>query len=73
MNALGAKGMGDGSSMLTPAAIANAVADALGRDDITLPLTMHRVWCLANGVDPDAAPRDARPTRTRRAPASAAR
>jgi 2-furoyl-CoA dehydrogenase large subunit len=49
--------MGDGSSMLTPAAIANAVADALGRDDITLPLTMHRVWGLANGVDPDAAPR----------------
>jgi 2-furoyl-CoA dehydrogenase large subunit len=59
VNALGAKGMGDGSSMLTPAAIANAVADALGRDDITLPLTMHRVWCLANGVDPDAAPRAA--------------
>jgi 2-furoyl-CoA dehydrogenase large subunit len=29
LNALGAKGMGDGSSMLTPAAIANAVADAL--------------------------------------------
>jgi 2-furoyl-CoA dehydrogenase large subunit len=55
VNALGAKGMGDGSSMLTPAAIANAVADALGRDDITLPLNMHRVWCLANGVDLDAA------------------
>src|SRR5262249_38642578 len=34
VNALGAKGMGDGSSMLTPAAITNAVADALGRDDI---------------------------------------
>ncbi|HUI96711.1 MAG TPA: molybdopterin cofactor-binding domain-containing protein [Xanthobacteraceae bacterium] len=51
MNALGAKGMGDGSSMLTPAAIANAVADALGRDDITLPLTLQRVWALANNVD----------------------
>ena len=50
MNALGAKGMGDGSSMLTPAAIANAVADALGRDDVTLPLTLQRVWALANGV-----------------------
>jgi 2-furoyl-CoA dehydrogenase large subunit len=42
--------MGDGSSMLTPAAIANAVADALGRDDVTLPLTLQRVWALANGV-----------------------
>jgi 2-furoyl-CoA dehydrogenase large subunit len=54
MNALGAKGMGDGSSMLTPAAIANAVADALGRDDITLPLTLQRVWALANDVQPVA-------------------
>jgi 2-furoyl-CoA dehydrogenase large subunit len=49
MNALGAKGMGDGSSMLAPAAIANAVADALGRDDLVLPLTLQRVWSLANG------------------------
>ena len=52
MNALGAKGMGDGSSMLTPAAMANAVADALGRDDVVLPLTLQRVWLLANGHDP---------------------
>jgi 2-furoyl-CoA dehydrogenase large subunit len=52
VNLLGAKGMGDGSSMLTPAAIANAVADALGRDDITLPLTLQRLWDLANGRDP---------------------
>ena len=57
-NTLGAKGMGDGSSMLTPAAVANAVADALGRDDITLPLTLQRVWALANGRDiARAAPR----------------
>ncbi len=54
MNAFGAKGMGDGSSMLTPAAMANAVADALGRDDIVLPLTLQRVWSLANGRDPQA-------------------
>jgi 2-furoyl-CoA dehydrogenase large subunit len=54
LNVLGAKGMGDGSSMLTPAAIANAVADALGRDDISLPLTLRRVWALANGRDPTA-------------------
>lgn len=48
VNLIGAKGMGDGSSMLTPAAIANAAADALGREDIELPLTLHRVWRLAN-------------------------
>ncbi|MDP6688721.1 MAG: xanthine dehydrogenase family protein molybdopterin-binding subunit [Alphaproteobacteria bacterium] len=47
-NPLGSKGMGDGSSMLAPAAIANAVADALERDDIELPLTLDRVWRMAN-------------------------
>jgi 2-furoyl-CoA dehydrogenase large subunit len=47
-NALGAKGMGDGSSMLTPTVITNAVADALGRDDIALPLNLGRVWAFAN-------------------------
>jgi 2-furoyl-CoA dehydrogenase large subunit len=46
-NSFGSKGMGDGSSMLTPAVLANAVADALGRDDIELPLTLDRVWRLA--------------------------
>ena len=46
-NPLGSKGMGDGSSMLAPAVVANAVADALGRDDIELPLRRDRVWRLA--------------------------
>ena len=55
VNVFGAKGMGDGSSMLTPAAMANAAADALGRDDILLPLTLQRVWSLANGRDPQVA------------------
>ena len=47
-NSVGSKGMGDGSSMLTPVVMANAVADALDRDDIELPLTLNRVWQLAN-------------------------
>ena len=57
MNVFGAKGMGDGSSMLTPAAIANAVADALQRDDIVLPLNLQRLWALANGKDAVIKPR----------------
>ncbi|HLN10160.1 MAG TPA: molybdopterin cofactor-binding domain-containing protein [Xanthobacteraceae bacterium] len=66
MNPFGAKGMGDGSSMLTPAAIGNAVADALGRDDIELPLTLRRIWALANREEPCRRPaaakeRDATP------------
>jgi len=65
VNVLGAKGMGDGSSMLTPAAITNAVADALGRDDISLPLNLRRLWAFANGHDPIAKARSTvSPTRT---------
>jgi len=48
-NPLGSKGMGDGSSMLAPAAIANAVADALGRDDLEPPLTPGKLWALMRG------------------------
>jgi 2-furoyl-CoA dehydrogenase large subunit len=40
---LGAKGVAEGNSMSTPVCIANAVADALGADDIELPLTPERV------------------------------
>ena len=47
-NPYGSKGMGDGSSMLTPVVMANAVADALDLDEIALPLTLDRVWRLAN-------------------------
>ena len=43
---LGAKGLGEGDTMSVPAAIANAVADALGRDDVELPLTPGRTWEL---------------------------
>jgi CO/xanthine dehydrogenase Mo-binding subunit len=38
--------------MLAPAALANAAADALGREDIELPLTLNRVWALANKSAP---------------------
>ena len=45
--ALGAKGMGDGCSMLAPTAVANAVADALGREDVEPPFTLNKLWELA--------------------------
>jgi 2-furoyl-CoA dehydrogenase large subunit len=51
---LGAKGLGEGNNMSTPVCIANAVADALGRADITLPLTPSKV-CTLIGI-PDPAP-----------------
>jgi 2-furoyl-CoA dehydrogenase large subunit len=43
---LGAKGLGEGTTMSAPAAIANAVGDALGVDDVEVPLTPARVWEL---------------------------
>jgi 2-furoyl-CoA dehydrogenase large subunit len=53
---LGAKGLGEGNNMSTPVCIANAVADALGADDIELPLTPSKVIALI-GID-DPAPSD---------------
>jgi 2-furoyl-CoA dehydrogenase large subunit len=44
--ALGAKGIGEGNTMSVPVCIANAVADAIGCDDVELPLTPPRVWEL---------------------------
>jgi 2-furoyl-CoA dehydrogenase large subunit len=43
---LGAKGLGEGTTMSAPAAIANAVADALGVESLEVPLTPARVWEL---------------------------
>ncbi|MEM8686127.1 MAG: molybdopterin cofactor-binding domain-containing protein [Pseudomonadota bacterium] len=43
---LGAKGVGEGNCMSTPVCIANAVADALGTEDVELPLTPARVLAL---------------------------
>ncbi len=40
---LGAKGLAEGNCMSTPACIANAIADALGVDDIILPATPRRI------------------------------
>jgi 2-furoyl-CoA dehydrogenase large subunit len=41
---LGAKGVGEGNAMSVPVVIANAVADALGANEVRLPLVPHRVW-----------------------------
>lgn len=44
---LGAKGLGEGTTMSTPSAIHNAVLDALQRGEpLPLPLTPSRVWGL---------------------------
>ncbi|MDQ0625251.1 xanthine dehydrogenase family protein molybdopterin-binding subunit [Paraburkholderia graminis] len=50
---LGAKGLGEGNNMSTPPCIANAVADALGVEDIRLPLTPPKVMAMIGIDDPE--------------------
>jgi carbon-monoxide dehydrogenase large subunit len=54
-NPLGAKGVGEGGSIGTPAAVANAVADALtplGIRHVDLPYTASRVWEAMRSASP---------------------
>jgi carbon-monoxide dehydrogenase large subunit len=44
LNPLGVKGAGEGGALPAPAAIANAVADALGVNITAMPLTREGVW-----------------------------
>ena len=51
-NLLGAKGGGEGGTTPAPAAVANAVIDALGPDGpdhIDMPITSEKVWRALNG------------------------
>jgi carbon-monoxide dehydrogenase large subunit len=54
-NPLGAKGVGEGGSIGTPGAVANAVADALaplGIRHLDLPYTASRVWAAMRAAAP---------------------
>jgi carbon-monoxide dehydrogenase large subunit len=50
LNPLGAKGIGEGGAIGTPAAIANAVADALGRPAPDPPFTAEKLWRAVRGL-----------------------
>ena len=52
MSPLGAKGVGEGGACGTPAAIANAVADALaplGAPHVDFPYTEEKLWAAIHG------------------------
>jgi CO/xanthine dehydrogenase Mo-binding subunit len=51
----GAKGVGEPCTVPTPGAVANAIAQVLGRRVHLLPATPERVWSVANGIDIDPA------------------
>ena len=48
---LGAKGIAEGNQYSTPVCVANAVADALGIDDVQTPLTPSRVYEWLHGAE----------------------
>jgi 2-furoyl-CoA dehydrogenase large subunit len=56
---LGAKGIAEGNCMSAPACIANAIADALGVRDVTLPMTPLRLHALIAGDEPPRPSTDA--------------
>jgi len=49
---LGAKGLAEGNCMSVPACIANAVADALGVKDVSVPITPRRIHGWLAGEEP---------------------
>jgi 2-furoyl-CoA dehydrogenase large subunit len=48
---LGAKGLAEGNCMSVPACIANAIADALGVKDVSLPASPRRIHGLLAQVE----------------------
>jgi carbon-monoxide dehydrogenase large subunit len=51
LNPLGAKGIGEGGAIGTPAAVANAVADALGGARVDPPFTDAKLWRALSEAD----------------------
>ena len=49
-NPLGAKGCGEAGAIGSPAAIINAVTDAVGSEDIAMPATPEQVWRRLRGL-----------------------
>ena len=47
-NPLGVKGCGEAGAIAAPAALMNAITDALGVRDLAMPATPERVWRAAN-------------------------
>ena len=54
-NPLGMKGCGEAGAIAAPAAVINAVTDALGTEDIAMPATPNAVWAVMQRTPPKAA------------------
>jgi aerobic carbon-monoxide dehydrogenase large subunit len=51
-NPLGIKGCGEAGAIAAPAAVINAITDAIGSEDIAMPATAQRVWAALRKARP---------------------
>ena len=49
-NPLGVKGCGEAGAIAAPPAVMNAIVDALGTDDISMPATAEKVWAVCKNL-----------------------
>jgi carbon-monoxide dehydrogenase large subunit len=49
-NPLGMKGCGEAGAIGSPPAVMNAITDALGHENITMPATPQKVWAAARAA-----------------------
>jgi carbon-monoxide dehydrogenase large subunit len=54
-NPLGIKGCGEAGAIAAPPAVINAITDALGHEDVSMPATPQAVWRAAQKMKPLAA------------------
>ncbi len=49
-NPLGMKGCGEAGAIGSPPAVINAITDAIGNNELTMPATPEKVWKALNAV-----------------------
>jgi len=49
-NPLGVKGCGEAGAIGSPPAIINAITDAIGNNDLSMPATPQKVWAAYNAA-----------------------
>ncbi|HEV3044311.1 MAG TPA: molybdopterin cofactor-binding domain-containing protein, partial [Roseiarcus sp.] len=54
-NPLGIKGCGEAGAIASPPAVINAITDALGHENVTMPATSQVVWRAAQNANPKRA------------------
>jgi carbon-monoxide dehydrogenase large subunit len=51
-NPLGIKGCGEAGAIAAPAAVINAITDAVGNENVAMPATAQAVWAAAQKAPP---------------------